>query len=643
MSFLVPASFFLAALALPIVLFYMLKLRRREVTISSTMLWQQLLKDRQANTPWQRLKRNLLLILQLAILAALILSLAQPYLPLPTIVSGSTVILLDGSASMNATDVSPNRFAAAKEAARDIIRDQAAQARTTILLVGEQPQVLIAEESDKTTLLHALESAQPGQGSADWEAAATIASGAVRSSTEDSQVVLISDGGIPEGSLPGLPVKTRFLSVGAGDDNLAITALAARPGPNGVELFSRVENFSSQFRKATLSLYSHNQLLAAMPVNVEANSSSQFILSDLPAEQAVYQARLSNQAGQQGDLDQLSLDNQAFTIYRPPATARALLLSSNPDGNYFLEQLLNLLPSITAYRSLKESNGAPALPDKGFDLYIFDGIFPEQLPEGNLLIINPPSNELFVVQGTFNPRSGVLIHENPITRYLNWGDIHVAKAQRIQLPNWGDPLISVEGEPLVFVGEQGGRRIAVVAFDLHNSDLPLHVAYPILFASLIDYLNPGGVADLPETINLGDSLVFQVDPGIQRVEVVSPSGKSQILLPDENGIRFAGVTELGLYEVNLGAQTESFQDFFAVNLYDANESDLTPRETIQIGRSSLNSSGQTESGQREIWWVFALLGFGLLILEWWVYHRGQSLSLSFWKTLRGRVSGLRSN
>lgn len=643
MNFLVPARFFLAALALPIVLLYMLRLRRREVTISSTMLWQQLLKDRQANTPWQRLKRNLLLFLQLSILAALIISLARPYLPLPTIVFGSTVILLDGSASMNAADVPPSRFVAAKETARDIIRDQVAQARTTILLVGEQPQVLIAEESDKTTLLRALESSRPGQGGADWEAAATIASGVVRSSTEDSQVVLISDGGIPDGSLPALPVKTRFLSVGAGDDNLAITALAARPGPNGVELFSRVENFSSRVRQATLSLYMHNQLLTSMPVNVEAKSSSQFILYDLPAEEAVYQARLTSPTGQQAGLDRLSLDDQAFTVYRPTVNARALLLSSNPDGNYFLEQLLNLLPSITAYRSLRESDGAPALLDKGFDLYIFDGIFPDALPDGNMLIINPPANELFAVQGAFNPRSRVLVHENPITRFLDWGDIHVAEAQRIQLPNWGDSLISVEGQPLVFVGEQGGRRIAVVAFDLHNSDLPLHVAYPVLFASLIDYLNPGGVAELPENINLGDNLSFQVDPGIQRVEVISPGGESQTLLPDENGIRFSGVSSLGLYEVKLETQTETFQDFFAINLYDANESDLTPRESIQIGRSTLISSGQTESGQREIWWIFALLGLGLLLVEWWVYHRGQSLSLSSWQTLRGRVSGLRSN
>src|SRR4026207_1193203 len=114
MAFLAPLALALSAFAAPIILLYMLRLRRRDVDVSSTMLWQQLLRDREANTPWQRLRRNLLLLLQLLILAALVLALARPFLPVPTVVSGSVVVLLDGSASMLATDVEPNRFEVAQ-------------------------------------------------------------------------------------------------------------------------------------------------------------------------------------------------------------------------------------------------------------------------------------------------------------------------------------------------------------------------------------------------------------------------------------------------------------------------------------------------------------------------------------------------
>ena len=58
MQLLTPLALLGGLLAIPIVLLYMLRLRRREVVISSTFLWQQIMQDNEANTPWQRLKRN---------------------------------------------------------------------------------------------------------------------------------------------------------------------------------------------------------------------------------------------------------------------------------------------------------------------------------------------------------------------------------------------------------------------------------------------------------------------------------------------------------------------------------------------------------------------------------------------------------
>ena len=78
MSFLAPVAFAALAIAIPILLLYMLRLRRREVLISSTFLWRQVVRDTEANTPWQRLRRNLLLFLQLLILLLLVLALAPP-------------------------------------------------------------------------------------------------------------------------------------------------------------------------------------------------------------------------------------------------------------------------------------------------------------------------------------------------------------------------------------------------------------------------------------------------------------------------------------------------------------------------------------------------------------------------------------
>ncbi|MBL8165950.1 MAG: BatA domain-containing protein, partial [Anaerolineae bacterium] len=85
MSFLTPLALLGALLAIPIILLYMLRLRRREVVVSSTFLWQQIVRDNEANTPWQRLRRNLLLLLQLIILALLVLALARPFITVPAV------------------------------------------------------------------------------------------------------------------------------------------------------------------------------------------------------------------------------------------------------------------------------------------------------------------------------------------------------------------------------------------------------------------------------------------------------------------------------------------------------------------------------------------------------------------------------
>ena len=104
MGLLEPAGLLLALLAIPILIFYMLRLRRQEIVVSSSQLWRQVLQDRQANAPWQRLRRNWLLYLQLLVLALLVLALARPFLAGGGRPSGNLVVILDASASMQARD-----------------------------------------------------------------------------------------------------------------------------------------------------------------------------------------------------------------------------------------------------------------------------------------------------------------------------------------------------------------------------------------------------------------------------------------------------------------------------------------------------------------------------------------------------------
>src|SRR5437764_531245 len=104
-----------------IVLMYILKLRRRDVVVSSTYLWRQVIRDVQANAPFQKLRKNLLMFLQILAVALIVFALARPFWKGAGIGGRSVVIVVDTSASMMATDVGRSRLDEAKREAHTVV------------------------------------------------------------------------------------------------------------------------------------------------------------------------------------------------------------------------------------------------------------------------------------------------------------------------------------------------------------------------------------------------------------------------------------------------------------------------------------------------------------------------------------------
>src|SRR6187200_2656230 len=97
-----------------VVVFYILKLRRRPVAVPFSRLWERILRDKEATSLFSQLKRLLSLLLQLALIALLLLSLGDPRTKQNLVEGRNIVVLVDASASMKATDVAPTRLDVAK-------------------------------------------------------------------------------------------------------------------------------------------------------------------------------------------------------------------------------------------------------------------------------------------------------------------------------------------------------------------------------------------------------------------------------------------------------------------------------------------------------------------------------------------------
>jgi hypothetical protein len=583
------------------------------------MLWQKLLRDREANAPWQRLRRNLLLLLQLLILAALILAMARPFIPMPSIASANMVVLLDASASMQATDVEPTRFEAAKTEAGVLIDELSGSSQMTIIEAGQTPRVLVSASSDRTALRRALDEAHPGAAAADWSAAFALAAGAAQG-FQDGRIVLISDGGLPEG-LPPVPVEIVYVPIGNSGENLAISALATRDTETGPQLFASVSNEGIIDRQALFILTLDGTLFDSRRITIAASETSN-LTWELPEGTSEIMASLTDHEG-----DFLSLDDTAWAVHEGGLTDRALLVTR---GNLFLEQAYSLLPSIELFKA--QPGGEPLQdPAEAFDLYVFDGVaLPEPLPDGDMLIIDPqPAGELIDdmgqlinVTGEFSNTVSVRLADSPLLQFVDWSNVHVRKAKGVVAP-WAQPLIAAEGGPLILMGERDGRRIAIITFDLHESDLPLQIAFPILLANITHWLNPGRVFEVPTGLQPG--IPIAISPGVSAVtvSVLRPNGEIWTTEADQEQIFFAETSHLGFYRVSLRDQSgERSAGSFAVNLFDPAEASITPAPDIRIGQTTIETASQEDIGQRELWpWLLAT-AFVVLLAEWWIHHRG---------------------
>ncbi len=618
MSFLTPLALAAGLLAAPIVALYMLRLRRREVTVSSTMLWQQILLDREANTPWQKLKRNLLLLLQLLILALLVLALARPFIIVPAVSAGQIALLIDASASMNATDSGDgSRFAEAQRKAQEIVDTMSAGDTMTVIRVADVPEVLAPYTGDRPTLRAAITNAQPSEASADWSAALTLAAAGAAGAT-DFNMVLISDGGLgTAATLPAIPGKVQLIPVGTSSDNVAITALATRALPGQApELYAQVTNYGAKAAPVVFDLRVDGQLFTAERYVIKANDSQSIVSQALPEGFKTIQAGLTI-PGDSTVPDDLPEDNTAWAVSTGAGNRRVLIMSDG--GNYFVDQVLRSLPGLQVF----DGDTKRGLPSQTFDLYIFDGWLPPTLPTADMLIINPPATSpLFTVgdvtKATGNPR----VHtEDSRMAYVDFRNINIAQFKQVTA-TWAQPLVEADGGPLVLAGENSGRQIAILTFDLGESDLPLQITWPILMANLMNWYHPQDVVFVPDGLKVGESLLLHPPLTADSVSIHMPDGTTRDLKATGTPLIFADTQTPGVYNLEvLQGSTVMQSASFAVNLFDPNESNIKPNTTIKLGEATVAEAQKAEVGQREFWPWLALLGLAILLIEWFAYTR----------------------
>ncbi len=610
MGVLAPLALGLTLLVPVVVAMYLLKLRREEQTISSTFLWQRMVRDVEANAPWQRLRRNLLLLLQLLILCALIFALARPYILTTGITGRNLILIVDRSASMAATDANGTRLDAAKQEALRLTEQLPDGGRATVIAIGGQMEVPVSASSDRRELRRAIEGLSIRNGGGSDVSQALVLASALAAREADSEVAIISDGQVTLPDKATLPVPVQFFPIGTRGENVAISAFVLQPGTGGQTLFAQATNYGTAPVQRRMVIELDGQLFNAYDLTLEPGQDRP-IVADVPNTVKQAQARLEG-----GDV--LPLDDQAWAT--SPGTDKAIVRIVT-DGNRFLEAAFSLLPGIqvttvpTTTTTFTETAA----------LTVLDGVTPDSLPAGNLLFIGPlRSTELFSVTGEIQfPALRPATGNEPLLRNVSVAEVSVLRSAQLSKPVWARSVIDSDGGPILLAGEQQGRRVGVLGFALQNSDLPLQVAFPVLLANLTGYLAPGQGGEAAQ-LQPGQPLVVPVPSDTTRVTITNPNAASTTLTPQNNQVVYGETDLLGVYTIDIERDgAEPLRRSVAVNLQNAAESRVEPRKQLTLFQAGgrVVAEAQERVGRSELWRWLAWIALIVLIVEWLVYQR----------------------
>jgi len=606
-TFLAPLAAALAITLPAIVALYFLRIRRPTRIVPALDLWPDQIRDRQANVPWQRLRFSWLLLLQLLVAAVLVAAAVQPALSASANLAPHTIVLIDASASMQAKDVEPSRLDEAKRQVGAMIDQLGPQDRMTLIAVQSTARIVGSGSGDHDALHRALNAIAPANGPADLSAALSLASGIVRAG-EESRAYLFSDGilePLRTSFANGLPFPIEYHRIGVSGENVGLTSLVVRAGAQSRAAYLRVHNFGQQPRSFTLEWRSDAGLIDVRSVSLAAGQAEDLALP-VPDAANTVTARIEAK-------DNFRLDDSVTAVARAPRAFHVLLVT---PGNVFLEQALRLRTDFqldviapAAYRS-----------STSYAMTVFDRYSPSAMPDAPFVMVDPPAGSPLAGGAQVGiGRVRASDAGDPLLNNVSLQDVHIAKSQDMRASTFGRALITSLQTPLVLVRDAPFRQV-LVGFDIHDSDLPLRIGFPVLMQNLSEWMLPPSVPS--RSFHPDETVTIVPENGAKTVTVVRPDG-SRRQLATGSIATFADTDLLGVYMVEQTVSGNTDRSWFAVNLFSDTTSQLVPVDRLALPPSKVFSTAQTNHrGLIQVWPWIALLALVLVLAEWLAFHRG---------------------
>jgi Ca-activated chloride channel homolog len=607
----------LLTLLAPLVLLYFLKLKRPRAEIPSLVLWRQVLQDHRVNSPFQKFKRNLLLLLQILLLLFLVCAALQPFWRGGPGKNRRLPVLVDCSASMGALDKPGgiSRLAEAKRRVREMIDGMTSGQELCLISFDNTPRKLTGFTNNKRLLRDALDRIEIADVPSDLEQALRLVQALGRSEPFD-EVLLFSDGNFPPRVNFDLSFKLNYQRLAPAGPNLGLTALSAqRAISGGWDVFAQIEGSADAEGNASVELFQDGNSIANERFTIARGRAQRMVFHTKGDQTASLRVQLTPDG-----FDSLASDNTAYLDLPESRPLRVFVPRSLATYRLALQgiQGIRLFPQSTS----DEASGA-------FDLVISDRPQDLDLAARTKLSVGfiPAELQRFIQTGTNGSSVVDWRRDAPVLQHVQLADLVVLEQPRFaenageaNLENLGyEVLIHGQHGPLLVRKQDADGVRSALLFHSDRSTLPYRVGFPIFVANVVQ-------AAL-EQAGLAEALANKT--GVLPPLTLAPRGQYQILTPaqtteavsaDDHGI-VSGIAapQAGYYTIQENGATRRR---VGASLLSPNETSLAGVAQIEFNeRLQVAAAAAVVKTDWPLWPALLMIALGVMLVEWWFFQK----------------------
>lgn len=470
---------FIFMLFIPAIIFlYLLKQKAKEYPFSSLFLWKSAYENLEASTLWEYLKRNLLMFLQILLILLFILALTSPYINKGGSSYENVILVIDNSGSMNSQytengkQLDKTRIEVAKEQSIEYLNSFSNDSRFTLITCNDEPSIVLSNRSDKKEVQKAIEELQAEDTKGDLKGAVSLVM-SMAAEWESYETIFFTDSSIDIDTVNGEVINLN----GVGSNGAIDYISHKKEEDDTLTVLVKVSNYGNTELHTDVNLYTEENIEQIQEISLQPEESHILYFEGIPSKVLYVKAEINEKDG-------LLNDNIAFDVINEETKKKVLLVTKQ---NVFLEKAIQTMHNITLFKTNHVKN---ITNEEKFDLYIFDGMMPQKLSEkGNLIFINPKNSvkEFFTVNK--NEKKGGYIKvtgKNHLTKgILDW-EFGVNKIQNLEKPDWAKAFFQLGEDTAGFYGAKKNRQVAVLGFDIHESDIALQPEFPIFMYRLLE-------------------------------------------------------------------------------------------------------------------------------------------------------------